>query len=91
MVPNKRADLMQFGLNFPIRVIYAVMGFPEETRSSTASTRPGASRSSAANQIDPEKLPEARRQAGLALKGLYDAIKEAVVERRAEGAARATT
>jgi cytochrome P450 len=31
-------------------------------------------------------LPEARRQAGLALKGLYDSIKEAVVARRAEGA-----
>ena len=40
-----------------------------------------------ANIIDPEKLPEARRQAGLALKGLYESIMQAVVARRAEGAA----
>jgi cytochrome P450 len=39
-----------------------------------------------ANQIDPSKLAEARREAGIALKGLYDSIHELVVQRRAEGA-----
>src|SRR5439155_20467982 len=85
MVPDKRADLMEFGLNFPIRVIYAVMGFPEDP----VKYRQYAARGLAilgANQIDPAKLAEARRQAGMALKGLYDSIMEAVVERRAAGA-----
>jgi len=40
----------------------------------------------AANQIDPAKLADARREAGLALKGLYDSIKAFVIERRAQGA-----
>jgi len=85
MVADKRADLMDFGLNFPIRVIYGVMGFPEDR----AKYRQYAAWGLAilgANQIDPTKLQEARRQAGIALKGLYDSIMEAVIERRAEGA-----
>lgn len=86
MVPDKRADLMQFGLNFPIRVIYAVMGFPEDPDKYRQYATWGLA-ILGANVIDPTKLDEARRQAGLALKGLYDSIKEAVIARRAEGAA----
>jgi cytochrome P450 len=85
LVPDKRADLAQFGLNFPIRVIYAVMGFPEDKEMYRQYATWGLA-ILGANIIDPEKLPEARRQAGLALKGLYDSILKAVVERRAAGA-----
>jgi cytochrome P450 len=85
IVSDKKADLAQFGLNFPIRVIYAVMGFPEDPDTYRQYATWGLA-ILGANILDPEKLPEARRQAGLALKGLYDSIKEAVVARRAEGA-----
>ena len=85
IVKDKQADLMQFGLNFPIRVIYAVMGFPEDPDMYRQYATWGLA-ILGANIIDPEKLPEARRQAGLALKGLYDSILAAVVERRAAGA-----
>jgi len=85
IVKDKRADLAQFGLNFPIRVIYAVMGFPENPEMYRQYATWGLA-ILGANIIDPEKLPEARRQAGLALKGLYDSIMKAVIERRAEGA-----
>jgi cytochrome P450 len=85
MVAARRADLMQFALDFPIRVIYGVMGFPEDPVMYRQYAAWGLA-ILAANQIDPSKLAEARREAGLALKGLYDSIKAFVIERRAEGA-----
>jgi cytochrome P450 len=86
MVAARQADLMQFALDFPIRVIYGVMGFPENPVMYRQYAAWGLA-ILAANQIDPAKLAEARREAGLALKGLYDSIKAFVIERRAEGAA----
>jgi cytochrome P450 len=86
MVAARQADLMQFALDFPIRVIYGVMGFPEDPVMYRQYAAWGLA-ILAANQIDPSKLAEARREAGLALKGLYDSIKAFVIERRAEGAA----
>jgi cytochrome P450 len=85
MVPAKRADLAEFGLAFPIRVIYAVMGFPENEETYRQYAAWGLA-ILGANQIDPEKLPEARRQAGIALKGLYDSILLEVQRMRAVGA-----
>jgi cytochrome P450 len=86
MVAARQADLMQFALDFPIRVIYGVMGFPEDPVMYRQYAAWGLA-ILAANQIDPSKLAEARREAGLALKGLYDSIKAFVIERRAAGAA----
>lgn len=85
MVERRRADLMGFGLAFPIHVIYAVMGFPEDPQKFRQYATWGLALL-AANQIDPSKLEEARRQGGIALKGLYDSIRETVEQRRAEGA-----
>ena len=85
MVAAKRADLMTFALDFPIRVIYGVMGFPEDPVKYRQYAAWGLA-ILGANQIDPSKLADARRQAGIALKGLYDSIHEFVVERRASGA-----
>ena len=82
---RKRSDLMQFALDFPIRVIYGVMGFPEYPVMYRQYAAWGLA-ILAANQIDPAKLADARREAGLALKGLYDSIKAFVIERRAQGA-----
>ncbi len=86
LVPHKRAELMDFGLNFPVREIYAVLGFPENDPEKYKQYAGWALTMLGGNQIDPAKVPEARRQAGIAVKALYDAIKEVVVERRAAGA-----
>jgi cytochrome P450 len=85
MVPNRRAELMDFGLNFPVRAIYAVMGFPDDDPAKYKQYAAWALTMLGGVQIDPEKIPEARRKAGEAVKALYDAIKEVVVQRRAEG------
>ncbi|MDB5869202.1 MAG: Cytochrome [Polaromonas sp.] len=85
LVPDKRAELMDFGLNFPIRAIYAVMGFPQDDPEKYKQYAGWALTMLGGNQIDPAKIPEARRQAGIAVKALYDSIKEVVVERRAAG------
>jgi cytochrome P450 len=85
LVAAKKADLADFGLNFPIRAIYAVMGFPEDKETYRQYATWGLA-ILGANIIDPTKIDEARRQAGIALKGLYDSIKGVVRQRRAEGA-----
>lgn len=85
MLPDKKADLMKFGLELPIRVMYALMGFPSDDPSKYKQYAAWALAIVGGNQIDPAKMDEARRQAGLAVKGLYDALADVVVKRRAEG------
>lgn len=85
LVPNKRADLMEFGLYFPIRLMYALVGFPESDKEKYNQYAAWALAMLGANQIDPSKVEEARRQAFIGVKGLYDALIEAVQKRRAEG------
>jgi cytochrome P450 len=41
LVPQHKADLMDFGLHFPIRLIYALIGFPMISRKRSSSTPPG--------------------------------------------------
>ena len=84
LVPLKKAELMDFGLNFPVRSIYAVMGFPEDDPEKYKQYAGWALTMLGGNQIDPAKAPEARRQAGIAVKALYDSIKEVVIRRRVE-------
>jgi cytochrome P450 len=85
LVARKKADLMEFGLHFPIREMYALMGFPTDNPDAYEKYAAWALAMVGGNQIDPAKAPEARRAAGAAVKLLYDAIKEVVVKRRAEG------
>lgn len=85
LVPEKKADLMQFGLELPIRIMYALMGFPSDDPSKYKQYAAWALAMVGGNQIDPEKMAEARQKAGIAVKGLYDAIQDVVVRRRAEG------
>ncbi|WP_313054255.1 cytochrome P450 [Pseudomonas lopnurensis] len=85
MVAAKKADLMQLGLEFPIRIMYQLMGFSSEDPSRYKQYAAWALAIVGGNQIDPNRQDEARRQAGLAVKGLYDAIAEIVVRRRTEG------
>ena len=85
LVPQKKADLMRFGLEFPIREMYALMGFPVDDPAKYRQYAAWALAMVGGNQIDPAKAPEAKRQAGIAVRALYDAIKQVVVDRRAAG------
>jgi cytochrome P450 len=84
LVADKRAELMDFGLNFPIREIYALMGFPENDPERYKQYASWALAILGGNQIDPAKAADARRLAGEAVVALYDAIKTVVVQRRAD-------
>jgi len=85
MVAEKKANLMDFGLYFPIRVMYELMGFPANDPENFKQYASWALAIVAANQIDPEKAKVYGPLAGQAVKSLYDAIKEIVVAKRAEG------
>lgn len=86
MLKNKRADLMEMGLHFPVRVMYALVGFPEDNPDEYKQYAAWALSMLAANQLDKAKAEEGRRLAALAVKGLYDVLIAEVKKRRAEGA-----
>lgn len=86
MVPAKGADLMDFALYFPIRVIYSLIGFPEDRPEQIEQYAAWALAILAGPQVDPEKAAAARGAAMQAAQALYDVVKVVVSERRAEGA-----
>jgi cytochrome P450 len=86
MLPNKSADLMDFALYFPIRVIYSLIGFPEDKPEKIKQYAAWALAILAGPQVDPAKAEAAKKAAMEAVVALYDAIKEVVVQRRTEGA-----
>lgn len=86
IVPNKKANLMDFGLYFPIRVMYALMGFPTDDPTTYQKYNVWALSMVAGNQIDPEKIKLFGPLAKKAVEELYDAVMEVVKKKRAEGA-----
>ncbi|WP_398311835.1 cytochrome P450 [Zoogloea sp.] len=86
LVPQHKADLMDFGLHFPIRLIYALIGFPDDQPEKVEQYAAWALAILAGPQVDPEKAAAARKAAMEAAQCLYDAVKEAVVEVRRNGA-----
>ncbi|QUE77310.1 MULTISPECIES: cytochrome P450 [Pseudomonadaceae] len=86
LVPNKGGDLMDFALYFPIRVIYSLIGFPEDRPDEIEQYAAWALAILAGPQVDPEKAAAARGAAMEAAKALYDVVKVVVAERRASGA-----
>lgn len=86
LVAAKSADLMGFGLYFPIRVIYALIGFPEDKPEEIEQYAAWALAILAGPQVDPEKAAAARGAAMHAAQALYDVVKVVVAERRAQGA-----
>lgn len=86
MVAGKSADLMEFALYFPIRVIYSLIGFPEDKPEEIEQYAAWALAILAGPQVDPEKAAAARGAAMHAAKALYDVVKVVVAERRAQGA-----
>ena len=55
MVARKSADIMEFALHFPIRVIYALIGFPEDRPEDIQQYAAWALAILAGPQVDPEK------------------------------------
>ncbi len=86
LVPQKKADLMEFGLELPIRIMYALMGFPTDDPSKYKQYAAWALAILAGPQVDPEKAAAARGAAMEAAQALYDVVKVVVAQRRAEGA-----
>jgi len=83
--PRGRADLLQdFNLHFPVRIIYAIMGFPSDPEAMDRFSS-WALAILAGPQIDPAKAAESRRAAFQAAGDLYDHVLPIVTARRAEG------
>ena len=79
---RKRADLMDMGLHFPVRVMYALVGFAEDKPDDYNQYAAWALSMLAANQLDKAKAEEGRRVAAIAVKGLYDVLIAEVQKRR---------
>lgn len=86
MLPKKKADLMEMGLHFPVRVMYALIGFPEDKPDEYNQYAAWALSMLAANQLDKTKVEEGRKIAAVSVKKLYEALMEQVLKRRADGA-----
>jgi cytochrome P450 len=84
--PEKSADLIsEFGLWFPIRVIYSLIGYPENDPKAVAQYAAWGLDILAGPQVDPAKAAEARAKAMHAAKSIYDATLPIIEQRRAEG------
>lgn len=86
IVPKRRADLMDFGLHFPIRLIYSLIGFPDNRPEKIEQYAAWALAILAGPQVDAEKAALARKAAMEAAQALYDAVKLEVTEVRKNGA-----
>ena len=79
------ADLLKdFALHFPVRVIYAIIGFPQD-RDAIERFSAWALAILSGPQIDPEKAQLSRKAAFQAAQDLYDHVLPIVAQRRAEG------
>ena len=85
LVPQRSADLMDFALHFPIRLIYAVIGFPDDNPDKVKQYAAWALAILAGPQVDAVKAALARQAAMHAAQSLYDAVKIEVVKARADG------
>jgi cytochrome P450 len=85
LVPQKRADLMDFGLYFPIRLIYSLIGFPDDEPEKVNQYAAWALAILSGPQVDPDKAKDARAAAMAAADALYHAVRAGVEKVRAEG------
>jgi cytochrome P450 len=86
LVPDKRADLMDFALYFPIRVIYGLIGFPDEELGNFYEYAAMGLTVLAGPKLDPTEEAASRERAMKATNTLYEAVMALVKRRRAEGA-----
>jgi cytochrome P450 len=86
LVPNKSADLMEFGLYFPIRVIYGLIGFPNDALGNFYEYAAMGLDILGGSKLDPEEEARSRERAMKATNTLYEVVLALVKRRRAEGA-----
>ncbi|CAN7758827.1 cytochrome P450 [Pseudorhodoferax sp. LjRoot39] len=86
LAPHRQGDLMDFGLHFPIRLIYSVIGFPDNDPARVRQYAAWALDILTGPQVDAEKAAIARKKAMAAAQALYDAVNLSVKEVRASGA-----
>ncbi|MDB6063034.1 MAG: hypothetical protein JWM78_3137 [Verrucomicrobiaceae bacterium] len=87
LIPRKQCDLVNdFALQFPVRVIYEIMGFPNDPVA-IEQFAGWALRILAGPQPDPEKAKISMAAAFQAAQDLYDHVRPIVAKRRAEGVA----
>lgn len=86
LVPDKQADLLDFGLYFPIRVIYGLIGFPDDELGNFYDYAAMGLSIPAGPQLDSIKEAESRERAMKATNALYEVVMALVKRRRAEGA-----
>ena len=85
MQARKRADLMEFGLHFPVRLIYELIGFPNDDPETVKQYAAWALDILSGPQVNPSNAAAARERALSASRHLYDAIIERVKAVRAVG------
>tara|TARA_R110002110_G_C13470525_1_gene720954 strand:+ start:68546 stop:69820 length:1275 start_codon:yes stop_codon:yes gene_type:complete len=85
MVTQKRADLMDFGLHFPVRLIYELIGFPSDDPETVKQYAAWALDILSGPQVNPANAAAARERALSASRHLYDAILVRVQAVRAAG------
>lgn len=85
LVPRGKADLIKdVGLGFPVRVIYAILGFPDDPAGMEVFATMALKILSGPKR-DPEDAMRARTEALAASQALHDHVKPLVEKRRAEG------
>jgi cytochrome P450 len=87
---GKRANLVDFGLRYPVRMIYEILGFPNDDEATYEEfARSGLTILLAlggVNPNDPEQTMRLIQRAAAESQSLYGAIHEIIATRRAEGA-----
>ena len=86
LVPRGRADLIaDIGLGFPVRVIYAILGFPDDDPKGMDVFATMALKILSGPKRDPEAAKRARIEALEASQALHDHVLPIVQKRRAQG------
>ncbi len=88
LAPKKRANLVDFSLHFPVRMIYRILGFPDDQASYDEFARSGLTMLLALSGVNPSKPEETARAIERAMReshALYGSIQKVVEQRRAEG------
>jgi cytochrome P450 len=86
LLPAGKADLIKdMGLGFPVRVIYAILGFPDDDPKGMEVFATMALKILSGPKRDPEEAMRARKEALEASQALHDHVLPLVAARRAAG------
>lgn len=85
IVDDKAANLMDFGLYFPIRIIYQLIGFPEDATGEFYDYAAMGLKIFSGQKLDAVAAEESRKAANAASEGLLKLVEQLIATRRAEG------